>query len=460
MTMAEKEATMVGGPGRTGRGEKMRVLHVSVSDKENGAHLAGYRLHKGLLRLGVDSTMFVAHRLDSSGDDTILEYRRPEGILSKAKTFAYRRWITRDLSGYRKLPNGIPLVHDRVAEGLQPISQMPPADVIYIHSAQDFIDYFRGLPLLAQRAPVIRMLHDMNFFTGGCPYARGCERFIDCCGACPQLQSHNENDLSRRIWERKQAVFSRIRGRLHLVAPSQWIAQEANRSSLLRELPVEIIPYSVDTEMFRPQDRSAMRELWGIPKGAQVVGFLSHPLGRGDKGFPLLVKALETMKDAPDLYLITAGGGKPPVDARIPHLHLGRIYDSHSLCAFYSAADVVAIPSLEDNLPSVAMEAMACGTPAVAFATGGIPEMVRHEVTGLVVPKADTEALREGIAELLQDSPARARMAENGRRVAVEEYSLRVQAKRHADLCARITSCSTVMKSRCVPEPHSMVRHA
>lgn len=436
----------------------MRVLHVSVSDKENGAHLAGFRLHQGLCRLGIDSSMFVQRRLDDSGDETIKVYRRPANLLFRAKTFAYRRWIARDLAHYKERKAGQTLVYDRAVEGHFAISQMPEADVIYIHSAYGFIDYFRDLPILAQRAPIVRLLHDMNFFTGGCSYARGCERFVDSCGACPLLFTPSERDLSRRIWERKRSVFSRIRDRLHFVAPSRWIAEEARRSSLLQDFPVEVIPNPLDTEAFRPQDREAMRELCGIPKERQVVGFLSHPLGRVDKGFPLLVKALEAMMDSPRLFLLTAGGGKPPVDVKIPHLHLGRISDTQMLCAFYCASDVVAIPSLEDNLPSVAMEAMACGTPVVTFATGGIPEMVIHEVTGLVVPKADTDALREGIVELLRNSSACARMAANGRRIAVEKYSMRVQAERHADLCARIVSKpKTTTRSDSHEEPHIFV---
>lgn len=418
----------------------MRVLHISVSDKENGAHLAGYRLHKGLRRLGVDSSMFVQQRLDDSEDETIRVYKRPENLLYRAKTFAWRHWIMRELSRNEERLDELPFLYDRAVEGRQAISQMPEADVIYIHAGYGFIDWFRDLPLLARHAPIVFLLHDMDLFTGGCTHARSCQRFTDRCGACPHLLSHTERDLSRRIWERKHVVFSRIQNRLHFVAPSRWIAAEARRSSLLRDLPVVVIPNNVDTEEFCPRNQAAMREFYGIHREARVVGFLSDPLDRVVKGFPLLIEALGTMKERGNLLLLTGGRGKPPMDIKIPHLHLGRLYDDRSLCAFYAASDLVVIPSLEENLPSVAMEAMACGTPIVAFATGGIPEMVRHGVTGVVVPKADTDALREGITELLRDSAARARMSENGRRVAVEEYSMQVQAKRHADLCARITS--------------------
>lgn len=436
----------------------MRVVHISVTDKGNGAHLAGFRLHQGLRRLGIDSSMFIQRRLDDSEDETIGVYKRSMSLRSRAKRFAYRRWISRELAGCKQRQDGLHFYHDRAPEGRDAISQIPAADVIYIHSVYGFIEYFRDLPILAQRAPVVRVLHDMNFFTGGCSHDRGCGRFTDRCGTCPLLLSHSERDLSRRTWERKRAVFPRIRDRLYALAPSQWIADQARRSSLLRNVPIEVIPNTVDTDAFRLRKQSAMREFCEIPQEARVVAFLSDPLDRVLKGFPLLIKALMSIKNVPNLFLLTGGGGKPPVPIGIPHRHLGKIHDERSLCAFYSAADIVVIPSLEDNLPSVAMEAMACRKCVVAFATGGIPEMVRHGVTGLVVPKADTEALGNAIANLLNDSSARARMSENGRRIAVEEYSLAVVAKRHADLCARITSSPEIaMRSGSHEEVHILV---
>lgn len=429
-------------PGRTGRHQReqvMRILHISVTDKGNGAHLAGFRLHQGLCRLGIQSSMFVKHRLDDSGDDTIKEYQRwPGSLFWRVKTRAYRYWISRERTGNEKRLAGHPFIYDRAFEGRRAISQMPMVDIVYIHAIYDFIDYVHDLPLLASRAPIVFFLHDKSYFTGGCPHDCGCGRFVDRCGACPLLLSKHEGDLSRRIWERKHVVFSKLRDRLHFVAPSCWIANEAHRSSLLRDFPVTVIANCVDTEVFRPNNRLAMRRFFGIPQAARVVGFLSHPLGRVSKGLPLLAKALERSKNEGDLFLLTGGGGKPPADIGIPHLHLGRIHDDWSLSAFYSAVDLVSVPSLNDNLPSVVMEAMACGKAVVGFSTGGIPEMVRHGETGLLCPTGDAEALGRAISDLLKDPWLCERMGETGRKIAVKEYSVASLAQRHADLCAGI----------------------
>lgn len=422
----------------------MRVVQISVTDKDGGGGAPSYRLHRGFLSLGIDSTMYVMRRMEDSADGTIKVFHGRNDIPSRVTRFIYKRWISRELVTYkdriRRDRSGF--IYDRAPEGRSAISQMPPADVIYIHGAIGFLDYYRDLPILAQRATIVFVLHDMSFFTGGCTHAFDCERFVDRCGTCPLFNSNDERDVTRRVWQRKHAVFSQISNRLHFVAPSQWIAREAKRSGLLRDFPVEVIPLDINAEVFRPRNRSAMRELLGIPQDAHVVGFLSNPMARAVriKGFSFLLKALEDMSESRRPFLVTAGGGAPPIDVAVPHKHLGQIHDSHLLSALYSAADIVALPSLVENLPRVAMEAMACGTPVVAFATGGIPEIVRHGVTGLVIPKLDTVALRLGIDELLQNPSARAQMAENSKRIALEEYSMPIQAQRHAELCTRITS--------------------
>jgi glycosyltransferase involved in cell wall biosynthesis len=100
----------------------------------------------------------------------------------------------------------------------------------------------------------------------------------------------------------------------------------------------------------------------------------------------------------------------------------------------YSAADIFVCPSLQENFAQTALEALACGTPVVGFAVGGFPDMVRQGVTGLLVPPQDVVALRAAIADLLRDVSKRVEMAASCRRIAVEEYSLGVQARRYLEL--------------------------
>jgi glycosyltransferase involved in cell wall biosynthesis len=218
------------------------------------------------------------------------------------------------------------------------------------------------------------------------------------------------------------------------VAPSRWLAAEAQRSSLLHKFPATVIPLALDTEVFCPRDRRAAREALGISPNALVVLFVASLISQSLKGFALLAQALNGLSDLTNLLLVSVGREAPSAEFQIPHLPLGYLGNERLRSLVYSAADVFVIPSLYDNLPQTVLEATACGIPVVGTAVGGIPDMIRPGVTGWVVPPQDVGALRAAIRALLQDPATRAEMAANCRRIAVEEYALEVQARRYIEL--------------------------
>src|SRR5262249_52354987 len=223
--------------------------------------------------------------------------------------------------------------------------------------------------------------------------------------------------------------------RLHIVTPSCWLAEEVRRSPIFRRFPVAVIPNGLDLEDFAPRDRGSARDVFGIPQRAKVVLFVADGIGISRKGFSILAQTLEKYDArASDLFLMSLGHNKPSVQCRIPWLHLGFVNNDRLLSMAYSAADVFVIPSLQDNLPNTVLEAMACGTPVVGFAVGGITEMVRAGITGLVVPSGDTDGFRAAILALAENDNKRREMSANCRRIAIEEYSLELQARRYSEI--------------------------
>jgi glycosyltransferase involved in cell wall biosynthesis len=297
------------------------------------------------------------------------------------------------------------------------------------------LDYRKTLGQLARRARIVRVLHAMEFFTGGCDYDLNCGRFADRCGACPMLGSRDPRDLSHQIWLRKRAALMEVPPeRLWLVAPSRWIAGEVGRSSLAGRFPVKVIPNGVDTDVFRPRDPRVAREVLGIPSDACVVLFVAEWMARPAKGLGVLASALQQMADVPHLTLASVGTGRPSVDVGVPHLKIPAIRSERLLSFVYSAADLLAIPSLQENFPFVVLEAMACGLPVVGSGVGGIAEQVRPGVNGLLVPPGDPAALRDAMLRLLMDAGLRAELSTGARRTVLEEYGLAQHVRHYIEL--------------------------
>jgi len=320
--------------------------------------------------------------------------------------------------------------------------QMPEAEVINLHWVAGFLDLGAFFDWLPAGMPLVWTLHDMANFTGGCSQDMGCGKFRLHCGACPQLGSTNERDLTHDVWRRKQKYYSVLDARRsHIVTPSQWLGEEVKRSPLLSRFPRSVIPYGLDLEVFKPRDRRFSREVLGIPQEAKVILFVSNGLHTHLKGFRHLIGSLEGMDPRSGIFLLCLGFGSSPTMERFPHAHIPSMTDDRSLSMLYSAADVFVLPSLADNLPNTMLEALACGTPIVAFATGGIPDSVRPGVTGLLAKTGDSDELRSAILEILSNDAKRAEMSANCRRIALAEYDLSLQASRYVKLYTEMLRC-------------------
>jgi glycosyltransferase involved in cell wall biosynthesis len=417
----------------------MRIVHVSTYDVRGGAARAAYRLHSGLRRLGHDSRMFVLVR--ESDDPSVGAFLPPMDLGSRLRRRVMRARIAAEFAKYRRTrpPRLEQFSDDRAPGGAGVVAALPAADVVTLHWIDGFVDYRTFFAAVPKRSPVVWRLADMAPFTGGCHYDGGCGRFTEGCGACPQLGSTAPDDLSRRVWRRKEAALAECPpDRVHIVTPSAWMAEQVKRSPLLGRFPLSVIPNGVDTTVFAPRDPATARGVLGLPGAARVVVFVADDVSQPRKGLALLVEALAGVASR-DLCLVSIGSGRPALgETGIPHRHLGRV-EHRWLSLVYSAADLYVFPSLQDNLPSTVLEAMACGVPVVGFGVGGVSEMVRHGETGLVVEPGRVEALGSAIGELLDDTGRRRAMAEACRRVVEAEYSLERQVQRYSELYESIT---------------------
>jgi glycosyltransferase involved in cell wall biosynthesis len=413
----------------------MRVLHLSTNDIRGGAARAAHRLHRGLCRQGLESLMFVGQK--DSDDPTVTSF--VPSIHLKSRFFRLLRRIRLNiaLSAYRtSRPGSSEFFSDgRGEHGADFWHQVPHADLIHLHWITGFVDYYDFFRLVPSQVPIVWTLHDMNPFTGGCHYDQGCGRFKKGCGACPQLGSDDPADLSHQIWRRKRRRLEYLpSNRLRIVSSSRWMAGECAESSLLGRFPGSVIPHGLDTTAFSPRDRLVARTAFEVPDDARVVMFAAGWVTERRKGFELLAQAMSRLPEKNGLFLMSLGRGRPVLDTGLQEIHLGHIENDRLLSLAFSAADLFVIPSTQEAFGQTALESMACGTPVVGFAIGGIPDLIQAGVCGLLVPPGNVEALAEAISHLLKNEVVRAEMSANGRRIAMEDYALEVQARRYIEL--------------------------
>lgn len=315
------------------------------------------------------------------------------------------------------------------------------ASIVHLHWIAKWLDWpslFEAIPL---EVPIVLTLHDSSFFAGGCHQTNGCVKYESQCSKCPMLK-RDFFDLASRGFRIRQKCFE---GRkIYSVPNSLWMADHASRAALFKPFSLEepIFP-GIDTSAFEPLDRPTCRRILGIPEGKFVVCAGSADLSDGNKGMRLLLEALAHLPAGirENLLLLTYGAGALPNEiAGIPIHQVGFVANERLLSTVYSAADIYVTPSQMETFGMTAAEAGACGLPVICFATGGLPEIVRHGETGWLV---DLKAGSQGLADALEaafESPEKCReMGRKGRERVVENFEIRKTTQQYIALYERIS---------------------
>jgi glycosyltransferase involved in cell wall biosynthesis len=398
----------------------MRVLFVHVGDAGwGGGQIQMLRLQTALRRRGVEARILCR---DRTREDSVALPRRDrlERLI---------RHVTCRL--------GLNEIHCLGSFDIPGTEAFRRADVLDFHCLHNNFFNYLALPTLSRSKPVVLTLHDMWPLTGHCHHSLDCTRWTSGCGRCPYLDVPPAVDRDATRWEWRLKRWAYARSRLTLVAPSAWLAGLA-RQSILGHLPVHHIPNGVDTTIFRPLDPAMCRDILGIPPGKKVLLFVADNMTRRLKGSDLLVHALQQLPPSlrQDLFVLLLGHRAETMAklVQLPGLNLGFV-SSHALKVIaYSAAHLFAFPTRADNFPLVVLESLACGTPVVSYRVGGVPESVRHHVTGYVAEPGSAAGLAAGIVELLDGGAALDAMRSVCRRVVLREYGLPRQVSRYITL--------------------------
>lgn len=403
----------------------MRIAFLSTFDSRGGAARAAFRLFSGVSRHTGIETVFVV-REKRTGHPRVVEDHSRLTTLWGDRTTAY------DLQGLRRHhPDRMigPYSVNRLLDSVHETVLKSCPDLVHLHWPH--AGFLRIESLLRLGLPIIWTIHDMWAFTGVCHYSDGCQRYQDGCGLCPLLGSREREDISARTFFRKSKVYPRLD--LSIVSPSQWLADMARGSLLLREREIAVIPNGLDMRVFRPFNRHFARLRLGLPSDEKLLLIgADHALSDRRKG---CIDLLRVIADSGSSIRGVLFGNDSPLPEELPVISVGRIDDDQTLAMLYSACDLYAFPSRQDNLPNTIIEAMACGLPVVAFAVGGIPEIIEHGKSGFLVRSTDLdmEKFLTAVLGALEMGDLR-EMSGHARESAVRKYEIGRISGKYAEL--------------------------
>jgi glycosyltransferase involved in cell wall biosynthesis len=370
----------------------IKILHISTHSS-GGAGIAAYRLHLALSGINNVQSKFLQREIPYYNSPyhtgiTATKHSLYHRIMNKIGLPTLEWHKNNNL--INKLPNGsyekisFPCNDFKVEEH----AWVKEADIIHLHWISDFVNYPTFFEAIKNKR-VVWTLHDMNSFKGLFHYEED-ERinrdffFVE----------------DQKIKALKKDAILKLNN-LTLVSPSRWMAKKANESDLFKYHKIHIIPYSLTDDWFEPIDRYDCRQ--HLNSELPVLLFVAADIDVTRKGIHLFKDAVRMLPENSVQILIV--GNK---DFDFPNqktIKLGFISNETELRKIYASADFFVLPSQEDNLPNVMLEAFAQGLPIVSYKNGGMVEYIKDGKTGYIADELNTEELGKAISSMIEALP-------------------------------------------------------
>ena len=392
----------------------MRVLHLNTHGS-GGSYEYAALLSTALMEHGIESRVLCK-------DSQVLQSGRD--LLDRVIRRFYVSLSTEPWHGTRRL---LPPPSAQDLKGV---------DVVHLHVVADWFDVPHWLETLPRRIGVVIGVHGLWHFTGGCFLYRGCDRYANetyACSPCPILKTPLKWVLARDEHRRKLQAYQDCSAKF--VANSVWLAELARRSPIVNASGgVRVIPPGIDTAIFKPQDKELCRKHLGLPPDAFVIITGCASLNDTNKNVPWLLEQVSRLTDLEGVIVLAFGEGTVPIPDALDVRFTGGIRDRSDLARLFAAADVFVSASLMETYGLTLVEAMACGTPVVAFRVGGIPEAAPDGQGAMLCAAQDAMGLIEAITKLRNSPELRERLGALAQETAHTRNSASSFAKAFAQL--------------------------
>jgi glycosyltransferase involved in cell wall biosynthesis len=412
----------------------MKILFINAQDTKGGASIAPYRLSKGLEKYYSTENYFIVGKKHSNDSNIFCTRKNDIQFFIELLT---DKILNKLGLQYQYFPFSTRFIMKKARE-IKP-------DIISLHNTHE--GYFKTaiLKSLSKIAPIVWTLHDMWSFSANAVHTFGDESWKQLKSGKGEKKIYPHIGINTGKWLLRQKKRIYKKSDIRVITPSMWLYQLACQSPVFTDKQVFSIPHGIDLAVFNSKEKRCCRSLLDIHRDAKVLVFSSA----GDldicpwKGGKLLVDILKIINSKTnhkiDLLIVGKGELKELLPLKNLNIHkIGYVTSEKFMPMLLSAADLFIYPTRADSFGLVLAESIACGTPAVTFDIGGCSDIIKNNVSGVLIKPFDVETFADKSLELLNNNKKLAALSESSREFAAAHFDLADIARQHFELFTSI----------------------
>ena len=400
------------------------VSHISTSDSFGGSAVSANRIHLKLIEKKIYSRIFTGNKLQKNN---LVNY------LTKYRQIRYIDRYANILS------NKLGFQYDFIPSNLFLNRELKKTNIFQFYNLHGGYFSLGTIEKLSRIAPIILRFSDYWPLTGHCAFPGDCEKWKKICTNCPDLSTYPSVglDQTERLWKKKKRIFSDID--ITLVVPTDKMYAEVNKSLFFKNKKIYKIPNGVDVNSFFSEDKVFAKKSLKIPNIFTVL-FIAHvAFDNYRKGTHLLEKILHKFRNDKNIQFLIVGNNS----LKWRKLGYSNIYtfdfteNIEDKKLFFCASDCKILTSINENFPNVILESMACGTPVIAFESGGVKEIIKND-NGILVKKEDIEKMEDKIRNLKKSYSIWKKLSTNAIKTIKTKFSSEVEIKKYIQIYDKI----------------------
>lgn len=407
---------------------KRNVLIISTPDIITASGIIAFDLHQGLNHFGMDSKLLV--RYTKQQRKGLISYDRKLNVYySKIKRRLKKKKnkVKTDINYYffdidqRK----------NIVDFNKIKRKIKKPDIIIAYFMYNFFSLKDIFDLQKNwgGVPVILIMADQVFITGGCHYKWDCEGYKSHCENCPAILEKGKKIYAKQNIEFNRELIKKMN--ITLVSGSKQDYNLAKESFLFHDKPIYKIIGGIDLSIFNSNDnREILRKKYSIRKNDFTILYGAVNTEEKRKGlhyFVEVIKRLNKLKSKINFTIVTIGRGDFELSEfvnKINFINLGFIKNYDTLAEIYNVVDVLLSTSIQDSGPMMINQSLACGTPVVSFDIGVAQDIVIDGQTGYKAELYDMQALFQGVLKIaMLKGKDYIKMRENCVKLAVNKFS-------------------------------------